>query len=939
MSEIRVFPNSGHHYEFVPLGDDRCKDPKFSEVVNACRRDDQPWESHPKHPWIRFRKGVKEENGLDVVGYWVAVESNLGPPERGFVYEPEMPVTPRPVEVDGVSTPYAFSGLAELPAAPWIDLTIPVCDNERNCIEELPLPRLVWIRSAGDDPIDVDLVVDFGNTRTVALLIENRAGPFQDVCQPVRFIRRGTAYEAFAPQLEQGDPCAIVDSWLVLHEPVFSQFWPPERVDPVVVPRIESVRIREGFWKSKSVKQITAQTTYLPQTFVEISPAIIGGGNGKDGAREILNNAVLDLDANFFLSSPKRYAWDSDPMGQGGEEVWHVVLNRWSPRQQQTPLVELPLLNGPVLMFMDPDGRFWDIDEPPNERSALRARPHPNERPNHPRCDALTWAALSILEAAYRQIMWQQYRQMMGLQFLPRRLHSVRVTFPSGWTSEELARYRQQWQKAINIFTLAHFENRGLTTATVPEQSGDRPELFFDLDEAVASQLPIIFSEVEALGRRGENWVELVGRGVGVNSCVRVMNIDIGGGSTDVAMVEYRDTLAGGVNMEAKLLFRNTSATAGDEMVKRIIERVLLPAVQDELSDGQERHQFARLFRRSVPAEWKRMVPAYRQKLSRIVRLVLIPIVNHWLRGLSSGQAGSPTEWSTPLKLIQDGMGQQLVQESAVRQFNDLVQKLVLPSGGAALPWDKAIPCNGEKLQKCIVEVFEPLFEVFGCLAAAFDCDLVLVSGKPSELPEIRDLLERSLPILPQRILFARDYPVGDWYPFGATDGKIDDAKTPTAVGAALAQAMRGIYRFPDWKLEMQTQLMLNDNYWGLITGGHGAQFSQDLLLRPEEEECSQKMLVGKLIGRMRYLAPQLSPEPVYKLRWKDRKRSETPLVHVKLRRVKAEDASEQLQLVEVIAGCDEQGREITLNDLELKLCTLSDDVFWMDNPCFEIES
>jgi len=33
--------------------------------------------------------------------------------------------------------------------------------------------KIQWVRSAGDKPVDVDLIVDLGNTRTIALLLED----------------------------------------------------------------------------------------------------------------------------------------------------------------------------------------------------------------------------------------------------------------------------------------------------------------------------------------------------------------------------------------------------------------------------------------------------------------------------------------------------------------------------------------------------------------------------------------------------------------------------------------------------------------------------------------------------------------------------------------------------------------------------------------------
>jgi hypothetical protein len=59
------------------------------------------------------------------------------------------------------------------------------------------------------------------------------------------------------------------------------------------------------------------------------------------------------------------------------------------------------------------------------------------------------------------------------------------------------------------------------------------------LDEAVASQLAIVFSEVRRIGDSAADWVHFTGRMRGETRSVRVLTIDIGGGTTDTAVVEY----------------------------------------------------------------------------------------------------------------------------------------------------------------------------------------------------------------------------------------------------------------------------------------------------------------------------------------------------------------------------------------------------------------
>jgi hypothetical protein len=941
---VSAFPDSGHHYEFVPLPPDKCS----TQLIAHCNSDSAPWIAHATKSWIRYRLGSRRFEQRDEIGVWLAIESNLGDPSRGFVYEPFEHIPARPLKpADEVSpSPYPFHSLSEIGDQRIVEVVVPILDEGNGGRIEVQV-QVEWLKPNAEKSINVDLVVDFGNTRTVALLLENDASdrPFQEVCQPVRFTRRGTNHDSFEGMESGEDPCAIVDSWIVLHETVFAEFWPPRSgFMPVTLNTVEE--LEEGFWRTRTVKRITGTTRYVPQMFVELSPTIIGGGNGTDSARQILNDANLEEGAFFFLSSPKRYAWDRNLVAHDGGQYWNVVLNRWNPTRAQKLRSQLPRLEGPILMFMDTDGRHWEIASPPNERTDLAQRPRSAAPPTHPRSDSLTWAGLTVLETAYRQIMSNRYRLQVGGPSIERRLRSILVTFPSGWTKEELDRYREQWQKAVNIFTLAHLKDRRST-----KEGGDRPELVMNLDEAVASQLPLIYSEVHSFVR-GTNWLELVGRGHGTEACARVMNIDIGGGTTDVAVVDYRDGGVMQTKLEASLLFKNSSTVAGDLLVKRIIERVLLPNLGTAAGfSANQRIAFQRLFGER-PQAWTSKVPALRQKLGRVVRLVFVPIVNHWLGSLGSTGSARTQAWDQALSQIRDSAEQQLVRQEAVDMLNQLVKTFVL--GGEdrdVLGYDAPLSGKIEHLHDCVQEVFHHLFDVLARLVVAFECDLVFVSGKPSEIDDIQGMLQNILPLPATRILFAKDFEVGEWYPMGARDGKIHDAKSPTVVGAALAQAMRG-NRIKNWMVKTKSQPILTQNYWGLMPepDKDHSGFDSAILLKPGEPKCQRTLFTDSFIGRKRYLSPHLTADQIYHLRWMDRSREKAELLVVLERHVvdpKAkkgnEDAiedgevSEMLRLVSV-QNADPHGPAISEQDVILDVCTLRDGEFWMDNPRFEIE-
>ena len=102
------------------------------------------------------------------------------------------------------------------------------------------------------------------------------------------------------------------------------------------------------------------------------------------------------------------------------------------------------------------------------------------------------------------------------------------------------------------------------------------------------------------------------------------------------------------------------------------------------------------------------------------------------------------------------------------------------------------ISINLPTTQSLISAFLEPILDNLSEVIRDLDCDLVLVSGRPSRLPVVRDRLLSRLAVMPDRLISMSGYRVGQWYPFRNILGQISDPKTTTAVGAALTWLARG---------------------------------------------------------------------------------------------------------------------------------------------------
>jgi hypothetical protein len=262
--------------------------------------------------------------------------------------------------------------------------------------------------------------------------------------------------------------------------------------------------------------------------------------------------------------------------------------------------------------------------------------------------------------------------------------------------------------------------------------------------------------------------------------------------------------------------------------------------------------------------------------------------------------------------------------------------------GAPVLKPNEGIDIEYKKLNDVVAAWITQIAEIHARYLAAFQCDLVVVTGKPSEIVTIRGILETELPIEPYRVIFARGYYAGNWLPLGGSgkDAKrIQDAKFVTATGAALAQAFdrRLLSDFSLTKIERGGKPL--PNWWYQLNDSGAVQ--GEPLLTPELVTAEVDVSPNMTIGRVRF--PGSEPERVYIFRSKTERRYSQLKATVKRVLTDAEGKiallTERLELISV-SGIDEDGERIdpsqSLDDFELHLNTLGGN-YWLDQPDFDL--
>ncbi len=745
------------------------------------------------------------------------------------------------------------------------------------------------------NPDTVDLVCDFGNTRTIALLLEetSRISEIPDKCEPVTLKESSDimATEESLSDVSNG----IVNSWFVLHHTVFdTDNSNPDLLEEYLEGKYMPSSGGWGFFNRGKKFCVTAKELRIPQMFVQSAPIVLG-----DKAEELMNDAwvkgIIDRGANLEQSSPKRYYWDNQQV----RADWNMIPRLRGGGIQLAP----PALRAEILRYISESGKYVD---PENVDCARRPDMNP-ATPRYPRASTFVWMLVYILEKA-----WSQINTKGGVHtFRLKKLRNVIVTYPSGWTKDQVNEYRKRCQEAVDIFQKMNFP-----------KAQQNVKLIMDLDEAVASQIPYVFSEIHGFNDNAEAWLEIVGKTRMGAQSVRIMNFDIGGGTTDVSVVEYtNDRNIGFPNLTPALVYKNGVKFGGDEILRKIILHIVLKSISSQVAnqDSSSDRLYTDLY--NIFTTPTNAGDAIKRK--RILRLCLIPFAIKILSDLSSGVAtGGVANVNLGDTEITDA------QWNEAENFFANKHILGFPGTNALYSY------SPKEVNELIQNEFANLMKTCSAVAAQHDIDIFFMSGKTSELPCVIQLAQRVISLPNNRIIGAKNYRVGDWYPFKSKNGMIDDAKSVTAVGAALYTLLSsGVVN--GWRINKPIGKYHLNTEWGRITGQANIYTRMFANADDDTIQCASGLLIGKK------MSPDAEADPVYLLKRKDGN-PHAPLLNVTFRK-KVENISSDMpdsndaivdtrEFIELVSVID-NGRDIT-SEFELIVCQENPDAneFWQDS-------
>ena len=734
------------------------------------------------------------------------------------------------------------------------------------------------------EPKIIDLVVDIGNSRTCGLLIER---PSEN--SPVD--------ELVAAKVELRD---LTNPSHVYSEPFRSrmEFREANLAGDNARSRLAGAK-RPMFWASFA--RIGVEADFLnSQT---------DGSIGQTG-----------------VSGPKRYLWDFSENSQS----WK--LNDFDIQTNEKKVKDWA---GPLSTHLDNRGEIRDYLELAKSRDKpkilSRQTTEGSALCNHKftRSSLFTFFVTELVLQSITQINSVAYRKEKGNSGVPRRLGRIIFTLPTTSLLLEQQIMRHRCLSAVHFLWQSTGWDEIIQNDTEPRHFThlDKPSVSVSYDEASCSQVLYLYSEVSRkFGGTIRDYFSLMGNDRTddknkVGPSYRIASLDIGGGTMDLMIMTYHASDAGN-SASASQNFRDGFRVAGDDILEGVIQKVVVPSIIEHLT-SQDKEALSGDFEAWLSTPLNDIRESHNRKL--FVNYVLAPIA---LKLLENYERTS------------DGVGMMMGEEigeliaNSANSFADTQYLSLLPDEFVDSGISNAkISVTKSKMEEVVRGVVGDLIEHLASVIAEFDCDLLLITGRPSKLPAIKNILTQSLPIRIDRIVFMQEYRLADgWYPYVNSTHTIDDPKTTVAVGALLCSLAenRSLQSFSiragGFALKSIARFMgvLNTN--NLIP-------ADNVFLKDGERKSTNPIDVETklLIGYRQLNNPDWPATPIYIISEREPKPGSMPDAKVWLAREGIDDLEEGESIYDLpeYLCIEDQG------DIKVKLVlqtTLNSEAYWLDS-------
>lgn len=242
---------------------------------------------------------------------------------------------------------------------------------------------------------------------------------------------------------------------------------------------------------------------------------------------------------------------------------------------------------------------------------------------------------------------------------------------------------------------------------------------------------------------------------------------------------------------------------------------------------------------------------------------------------------------------------------------------------------------NEEELSKIVITKIEPLMKQLAVVLNIYNCDIILLAGKPTSLRAITDLFLKYYPISPNRLIRLNDYRVGEWYPFADGLGYFKDQKSLVAVGAMIGylSSNGGINGFHMDMSRFKKAMASTANYMGLYNSVNHK--IAEAILTPDQNSASFDVHGFPLfIGCKQLVSQFYQARPIYSLSLADDVDPHTVALPLKVSVVR--NFSQDKESLKIVSVVDSMGKPFSMKNLQFRVQSLaSEGAYWLDKGEF----
>lgn len=650
---------------------------------------------------------------------------------------------------------------------------------------------LKWIESLKETPelqlftddikkISVDLVIDIGNSATCALLFENQ----NDDAFTFEKVKKINIQDYSNPHLEYNDPFPMN---LVFRESNFGTI------------------NKEKYHNNK----------FTVPSFVRI---------GFE-AESIINNASINLNLGYELktynSSPKRYLWDKNP----AEKEWEFYPTDFNK-------IKKVYLSG--------------ISEQLKIDGALTNGEVFGSKSLFSRNSLMKFVFLELLIHAYVQINSYSFREEHGNLTVPRTLKRITISCPTGMIQYEQIALREAAEdacKLLNNYVKFYFDsNDNKFWFELPEiipSIKDIAKKLPDLeerkdwmyDEATSCQLVFIYSLLSKK-LQGNNYV-IENYLFKNKDKITVGSIDIGAGTTDVMIANYSlNKEHKTINIKPDPQYWDSFKLAGDDLLKEIIQQVIIEGtVNSAVDEGCTGviENFAKS--KGISNISDKLNGFFGQDTNNIgylakmmrksfIHQVAIPIAIHYLKNANSKNKS--------IVSFEEIIGKEFKNKELINYFEKHFGFNFLE-----IKWN----ISSQKINAINRSVFDSIVKQLCLVLNQYQCDFVILSGKPCSLDSLEEMFLKYLTISPNNLINLNTYWIGKWFPYSDNRGFVGDPKTMVSVGAIIALMAGKLNKINDLKVNtdiIKQKLVSTADY--IVKSNHN---TKEIILTPKKNENS----------------------------------------------------------------------------------------------------